>query len=343
MPAGMLGRMAELPTDPLARFLDIYAALNADRRWSEDASALRFAAMTTLAVPGDAEDLARQIRELAEAIKRESGVFGNLSNGLRFVVAAILLVQGDTPRDLLNEVKRVRDEFRRRDMRRGGTYETMAILAMRCLGGLEPIKDATITRFRALYEEMKRHHWWLTGPDDFPACAILTAQAGEPSAIGAGIEQIYQALRAAGFKSGDPLQTAANILYLKDLPPQTLATRYRDLATEFEHAGISMWQSDYDELAILAFLDHAPRRIVDRVVELRREMERLRPDPGRLMTFNLAASIGFVELVQLDAQLRQITDAKALLDMQAIIAAQQAAVIAAVTSAGVAASVAASN
>lgn len=99
---------------------------------------------------------------------------------------------------------------------------------------------------------------------------------------------------------------------------------------------MSIWQSDYDELAILSFLDHPASCVVERVLENRRRMESLRPKPDRSLTFNLAAGIALLELVQLDAELRKITDAKALMDMQAVINAQQAASAAAASSAATA-------
>ena len=64
--------------------------------------------------------------------------------------------------------------------------------------------------------------------------------------------------------------------------------------------------------------------MIDLVLSNRAKMEELRPKPDRSLTFNLAASITFLELVKLDRKMKEITDAKALMDMQAIIAAQQA-------------------
>lgn len=328
----------QLPTDPLRRFVRLYDALNRDRGFWGDASSLRFAAMAAVTCPGEPADIARSLRATADEIKELSGWFGALRSPLRFIVSALLLLSGDSARAFFVEVERVREIFRRYGLRRGGIYETMAILILRQQQGLTPVPDGAVERFRALYEEMKRHHWWLTGPDDFPACAILVGEDGTAEDIGRGIETLYQALRGRGFSTGDPLQTAANILYLAHADPDSLADRYHRLAEGFRSVGVSIWQSDYDELAILSFLDHPASRIIDQVLDHRREMESLRPRPDRSLTFNLAAGIAFLELVQLDADLKQITDAKALMDMQAIIAAQQAAAAAAASSAAAAAS-----
>jgi hypothetical protein len=327
----------KIPSAPLNRFRELYDELNADRGWFGDASSLRFAAMSAVSCKGSVEQVAAAIRTTANEIQERSGWFGELNSSLRFIVGAILVLNEDSANEFMAEVKRGRELFRQAGLRRGGIYETMALLILRLQNDLEPVKSADVSRFKAIYEEMKRHHWWLTGSDDFPACAILVGQDASPIEIGESIERIYQALNRSGFAKGDPLQTAANLLYLAGLDPLVAAERYSRLAAGFRDSGVSIWQSDYDELAILTFLDHDSTRIVSRVLECREAMESLRPDPGRSLTFNLAASIAFLELVQLDHSMNAISDAKALMDMQSIINAQQAAAAAAAASAASAA------
>ena len=100
-------------------------------------------------------------------------------------------------------------------------------------------------------------------------------------------------MNAVGLPSGDPLQTAANLLYLARLDPSEAASRFRDLCAGFRQHGVSIWSSDYDELAILTFLNHDPTTVIDRVLSNRAIMEQLRPKPDRSLTFNLASSITF--------------------------------------------------
>jgi len=185
---------------------------------------------------------------------------------------------------------------------------------------------------------MKKYHWWLTGPDDFPACAMLVNQTGSVEEIGQAIESVYKDLHKQKFSRGDPLQTAANILYLAKRPSIDIAHQFRQLADGFKNSGVSIWQSDYDELAILTFLKHEATHIVRRTLEIREELKKIRPKLDRGMSFNLAASIAFIDLMRYDENLKIISDAKALMDMQAIINAQNAAAVSAASSAAVAGS-----
>ncbi len=327
-----------IPKDPLARFQEIYEALNQQRSWWRESASLRFAAIAAMNCPGTAAQAIANMKNTAKNLGEKATWTGRLDSRLRFIVASMLIVNGDTAAAFLKEVKRVRAMFREAGLRRAAIFETFAVLILRIQSNRVAVTKSTVDRFKAIYEQMKRHHWWLTGPDDFPACAILTSQKDSPANIGQDIENIFQALRAKGFTAGDPLQTATNILYLAKLDSRDAAHRFSQLADGFRSQKVKIWQCDYEELAILTFLDHPTKRIVDSVLKNREAMKRLNPKPERVITFNLAASITFLQLVQVDQNMKTLTSAKAMLDMQAIIAAQQAAVAGAV--AGVTASAA---
>jgi hypothetical protein len=317
-----------LPKDPLRRFIDIFEVLHLERGWFADTSSLRFAAMAAITCEGAPASVARALRAIADELKERSGWFGELTGSLRFIVAAMLLQNDDRPADFMAEVDRVRNMFREAGVRRGGSYEVMAALILRG-PHKSPVVEQTVARFQAIYEEMKTHHWWITGVADFPACAILVGQPGTPESLGQEIEAIYQELHAVGFKKGDPLQTSANLLYLAHEKPSVVAARFLALAETFRSASQRIWQSEYDELAILSLLKQPAVHVVEQVQQIQEALRTLRPRPDRSLAFNLASSIAFLQLVQPAEQTAGITDAKALLDMQAILNAQQAAVMAA--------------
>ena len=320
-------RDTTLPGKPVHRFIELHVALTKERGWLGNAASLRYAALSAITCPGDGDAVARAIRTVAADLKERAGWFGEMNSPLRFILAAILVQHKDTVVDFLNEVDRVRELFRAEGLRRGGVYEVMAILVLRLQHAGKPITVRSIKRLKALYEEMKRHHWWLTGPDDYPACAILAMQRGEPRQIGDDIEALYRALEERGAKQGDPLQTAANVLYLARRKRWTAAERFHAMRRSFEAAGVPIHKADYEELAVLSFLDHPSSRIIKRALEIRDQLGTLDPAPEAQVTLSLACSLTFMELIQLDRNMKNIIEAKAMLDMQAFIAAQQAAMV----------------
>lgn len=316
--------------DPFERFIQLHAALEDGRGFFEQKPPLRLSAITLLTTPGEPAALIEALREKDAALSKALGWFTEVAPSVRLLIAGLLVKYGDEPVGFLEEVERVREMMRARSLRRGRTYEFLATLLLRRIREGAPIIEADIDRFGALYEEMKRHHWWLTGPEDFPACAMLVGQRGEPRAIGEGIEAVYQALHTeVGLRTGDPLQTAANVLYLTGLQPAEIAARVRQLRDTLEAAGQSVWQREYDELAALCFLalpvDLVVRTALDYRDRLRAHLSWL----GKPMAFTLGTGIAFVELASQDETTANIGDIKALIDMQAIVAAQQAAAVAA--------------
>jgi hypothetical protein len=283
--------------------------------------------MAAITCPGDPQQVADAIGAAAAELKQRAGWFGELTGSLRFLVAALLVQADDRPAEFMAEVDRVRAMFREARLSRGGSYEVLAVLMLRG-SAKAPVSTADIERFQAIYQQMRTYHWWLTGVADFPACAVLTRQPGSPESIGEQTEAIYQELHAAGFKKGDPLQTAANLLYLAHDRPATVAARFRALADAFRNAKERIWQSEYDELAILSLLKVSASQVVERVRAVHEALREVRPRPDRSLAFNFASSITFVELVQPPERGLAVADAKALMDLQALISAQQAAVMA---------------
>jgi hypothetical protein len=321
-----------IPERPLERFTEIYGEFNARRRWFQDPMVLRFAALTLVTTDAAPTRLADDLFELAKQLRERAGWFGPLNSPIRFLLASILMRNGDGAESFCREIERVQGLFRARDLRRGSIYEVMAILILRESDPDGVIDAAMVDRFKALYEMMKTYHWWLTGPDDYPACALLARRTEPPAEIGGRIEKFYEALVETGMSRGDPLQMVSHILYFNPREPAEVLNRFRALHDGFKRADISMWQTDYDELAILTFLDHRADEIVARVVRHRAHMAELSPKPDRVMTFSLACATAFLELVRLTDDLKLIQDARTLSQVQAVIAARQAACAAAASS-----------
>jgi hypothetical protein len=310
--------------DPLARFRELFAALDQPSRMWTDRVPLRLAAINLITVPGDPEQIAGEFYTCDADLAGRLGMFTGTDPAVRRVISSQLLKSGDTPAAFVVEVDRVRALFRERKIRRGGVYETLAVLVLRRALQGAAIETAHVERFQAIYEAMKRHHWWLTGPEDFPACAMLVGRPGEPAAIGDGIEAIYGVLRdRVDLWPGDALQTAANVLYVTGAPALDLADRFALLAAGFRANKITVGIAEYDDVAMLCMLSLPVDKIVATVTNYRDQLAAASWFTGR-GHFSLATNLAFVHLVGSDPALGSLADAKLLLDMQAITAARQA-------------------
>ncbi|HGG56567.1 MAG TPA: DUF4003 family protein [Nannocystis exedens] len=315
-----------LPADPLVRFTALHRALEQGLRWWQDGVPLRLAAITMVTSRGEPEELATAIRSVDKEMEAQLPWYSSISASVRLILAAQIVKYDDSADAFLAEVSRMTKLFREVNMRRNEVHEALAVLVLRRVLQGQPAGLKEVQRMRAIYEEMKRYHWFLTGPEDIPACAMLVGRPGTPEQIGAGIEAIYQALnRDVGLWQGDPLQTASNVLYLSGLEAAEVAERFTLLMTAFRDAGARIGQREYDELAILCFLAQPIERIVESVLGFRDRLQAALKWTSKASAFNLAASLAFVRLVGTDVELGALADAKLLLDMQAIVAARQAA------------------
>ena len=315
-----------IPDNPLARFRSIYEALETDRRWWRDSGRLRYAAVATICTDGIPSSIASGIRNTEKGLKDASPWHMDVGSHVRFVVSAILYQNGDSAKSFIKELIRVRKMFRAEKLHRALAMELMAVLVLRIQVDGGPISRQTVRRFRHIYDEMKKHHRWLTGSDDFPACAILTGQDGTPHEIGNKTEAIYSELRSLKFQQGDALQTAANLLFLAEGTPQQVTQRTAALKAEFREHKVRISQPHYDELAMLAFLKQPAEKVVAQVISNRAELKKIRPRMDAGTTFNLAVGTAFVGLSGKDLDAVSLSRTKALIDMQTVLAAQQAAV-----------------
>lgn len=305
----------EFLRDPLARFRALDEAFEAERTLFAGRAPQRLAAVNLVTTPGDPVELATAVRRIADRFEARVG-FGMAAPPLvPMVIGAIVLRHGDEADWLIDEVKRVRSIMRRVGFRWSVRHELVAIIALR-VQTRGPIADAQIERMHAIYEAMKVNHWWLTGPDDFPACALLSGRPGSPTQLADRAHAIYELLhRDHDLTRGDPLQFVSNMLALVDAEPGDLAQRYAALLGELERHGYKIRFDRYDDVALLCFLPRSSESVVATVIEYERALRQQQKWYEHSLSFSLAVNLAFVHVVGNDPQLGPLADVKAILDI----------------------------
>jgi len=283
--------MPTISADPLSRFLAIAKALTDEKSWWEDRSIMRYAALPLVTTAGDAKALAQQTVAAGRALAADARWGSDLRTSLRNVLAAFVVAQGGDPAAFAGACARLRERFRKAGVRRGGGHELVAAAMLHVCGAEN---DADVHRMQQIYETMKQHHWWLTGPEDLPACALLAVHADNVAKMPKRIEAIYERLREGGLAAGDGLQMASHVLYLARGDERTIADRFLRLHQGFKDRGIRMWDCDRDELAILCLLDEDPALTTATVEKhrerIRQELKHVGPTTG----FSYACGTAFL-------------------------------------------------
>ncbi len=300
--------------DPLARFRALDEAFDAERTLLADRSPQRLAAVNLILTPGEPIEVATAVRRIAERFGARVG-FTKAHPLVRVILGAIMLRHGDTPDGLADELNRVRPIMRKVGLRWSPNFELTAIVALR-MQTRGPIAEVQVERTHAIYEAMKVHHWWLTGPDDFPSCALLSGRPEPPTQLADRAHAIYELMRRElGMVRGDPLQNASNILALANAEPEALVQRYGALLDDFTRAGLKIVGERYDEVAVLCFLPRPSAAVVETVVEYEKALREHIKWYEQALSFTLAVNLAFVHIVGNDPELGPLADVKALLDM----------------------------
>lgn len=317
----------ELPADPLGRFLAITREIHGLKSWVDGWNSLRFAALGLVCAPGDPHEVSTRLFEVADELRKGAGWFGSLNGPVRYCVAATLLRRGERAADFTREVERVRGLFKEAGLSRGSAYEVLAILILSEDAPGQRVTASQVQRMAAVHTAMKKDHGLLTGVDDYPACAILSAGKQEASQIEARVERFYKGLADLKFQRGNQLQSVSHMLFFSPAPDDVALRRFRGLYDAFQGQGLHMNQGDYDEVGFLTFLSQDAGSVVERVLSDRRTIRMERPQPTKQEGFNLACNTCFMALAPLDEKLHRLTDVARLQQIQQMLQAQQAAVI----------------
>lgn len=206
--------------------------------------------------------------------------------------------------------------------------------AMACLVLMDDSPDSRPTleqvrRMASVHAAMKSSHHSLTGRSDYPASALLASTGESVPDITRRLKRLYEGLHEFSFKRGNQLQLATHLLFFAPWPDDVLMGRFRAVYAAFKSRGLQMSAGDYDEVAGLAFLDHDPDRIVQRVLEDREVLrEQMSPRPSKQEGFTLASSTAFLLLATRDAELQRMAGAMQMAQVITLLQVQQAAAVA---------------
>jgi hypothetical protein len=312
--------------DSIERYLEVYEGLRRRKRWSTGNEVLRFAALTLAAT--DIADAGADLEATAKILSDEAGGFSPLSSAIRHAVAAILIRRGLDPVATVHRTKETLGAFKEIKLSRSGARPVLAALILVLdAEGATPNRD-TIARLKAIIDRWNEDHWFLTGVDDYPMAAMHATRDLSVEQIGVEAEQIYQLLKAARFSTGEQLQLASQLLMFSDQGPREAALRFERTAKVLKRAKQRVWQSHYDEVALLVLSGGHPDEVVPKVIEYRDRLRAVKPRPTADIAFSLAAGLALAEEAERMQDLEGAAAAANLRAVQAIIEAQQAAMIA---------------
>jgi hypothetical protein len=311
--------------DPVERYLSVFQELQRRKRWSTGTNILRFAALTLAA--GDVTEPGTDLESTARAIADEAGGFSPLGSSMRHAVAALLIRRGLDPVATVHRTKDTLAVFKRHKLKKSGAHPLLAALLLVLDADGVPA-DSTVARMKRILDRWNEDHFFLTGMDDYPMAAMHATRDISVEELAVKVETIYTTLRRARFSSGNQLQLVSHLLMFSDLGPREAAQRFVQAADALRRSKQRVWQSQYDEVALLVLSGGRIDEVVPRVVDYRDRLRRAKPKPTADIAFSIAAGVVLAEQADEVARLDDASTAANLRAVQAIIEAQQAAMIA---------------
>lgn len=309
-------------SDPVAEYLATLERLRARKRWSTDMATVRFVALA-LGGARTETDLDR-LDEDAATLRARAGWTSPLRSEVRHVVAAMVLREGLDPGAVHDRVVETRTALRSHRVPRSQTGTTFAalVLVLRSAGG--PVPERQLERLAGIWRRWRSEHFWLTDASDLPAAALHACGEREVDMLVAEVERAYARLREAGFRRGNGLQWAAQVLAVDPRGVDTGVERFRRVAERLRRSRVRVGSGRYDETAILALVHEDVAAVVDRALDYRDRLRAAKPRPGRDLAFTIGVGLAFAD-DERGAADRVAGDLAALHSIQAILSARRAA------------------
>jgi len=316
--------------DALSVYLERFEELRRSKRWTTGLDMLRFSALILTA--SDHPGLGVGLEEAAQRLLKRSGTFGALNSPARYAVAAMLLRRGMDIDAAYDRIEAVRGLFRQEKLRRGGIFEVLAALLLALQAGEREVDIWTVRRMKEILERWKKDHKLLTGSDDYPMAALHAARGASAEGIGHRVEEFYQALHRERLARGNQLQLVSHLLAVTELGAVDAAKRFTAIRRALKAAGIRTYESQYDEIALLVMLGGDPEQLAGRLAGVVERLMGVRPRPQKSIAISIGAGLMLAEAAGTTPLGETGVDMTTMRAVQAVIEAQQAAMVAIIAS-----------
>lgn len=280
--------------------------------------------ITSYYVTSEREFDAEKLSQAMDGIKQKAGWFSPLRGNLLPMMAAFL----DKPNTNIDEeVNRLFDK--QRILRSFGFRNTIhSYLAALLMSDDPDLYDNEAREAKALYNEMKKHHFFLTSDDDYAYSVLLGKRSFNPVTHAKSMRAYYGALREEKFRSGNELQWMSQVLtYVDETFDPKLIERAVEILHRFKRE-TKIRPVHYPMIGFLVVFEVTDEDLM-KIIELTRTLEGSSPFKWK-REMALSIGIGYVmhELTESSDKItsRLVTSVELVLQaQQAIMAATIAA------------------
>ncbi|MCM3087638.1 DUF4003 domain-containing protein [Bhargavaea ginsengi] len=221
---------------------------------------------------GEKEFDARRLREVADALKKRSGLFSPVRGQFHPLISALLDVSGDGATEMADDL------FEKQEILHGlGFRNTIhSYLAATLLSDEEGEARREAIAGKMLYDEMKRRHRFLTSDDDYTFAVLLGSQATSPSELADVMHRYYQDLKVRGFRFGNELQwMSQTVTYGNAAYEESRSAKASEIRNRLKAEGLKIKPIHYPAIGLLTVF-HVEQSQIERIVETAKALSEMK-------------------------------------------------------------------
>lgn len=128
--------------------------------------------------------------------------------------------------------------------------------------------DNRISRMNNFYKNMKKNHFWLTSSDDYVFAAVLAVTDLDLEVMDGKIEKCYSLLNGDGFYKGNDLQTLSHILAIGEEEDMDKCDKAVKLYHGLKAKKCKVQYSGLATLGVLTLINQDIDKIIDEIKEV---------------------------------------------------------------------------
>ncbi|CAM3190845.1 DUF4003 domain-containing protein [Filibacter tadaridae] len=228
--------------------------------------------ITSYYVTSEREFVAESLNRAIDALKSKASWFSPLRGNLLPMMAAFLDKPGSNIEEEVNRLF-----AKQQVLKEVGFRNTIhSYLAALLVSDNPDSYEIEARQAKKLYDAMKKQHFFLTSDDDYAYAVLLGKKGEEPVEHALSMRTYYDALRDAGFRSGNELQWLSQVLtYIHIQFNPFLVSRAAEILAHFKKE-TKVRSVHYPIIGFLTVFDVKDTELTD-IIELTHALEQTKP------------------------------------------------------------------
>ncbi len=321
--------MNSLANQQLVKFENAYKTLTKEYRWS---SSQLINIFTALIYTLSDREFDREIMDkMHRLMKENTGFFSHYRSYDRFFMSALLHTKFENPEENFIKLLELEDQLKQEGFTKG-TYSGLASYILLTSVNSDSVHK-TIRRAKQIYGRMRDRHFWLTGQDDYPLAVLLAASGEEVESIESKVEGLFEQLHNSGFSKTNSLQFLSHILSFGKDNMEDKVEKCKSVVNYFKSKKIKINSTHYGTVGLMALMFNNEYEFLEEILEVidylksRKEFKWT----SKEILLLIASSIITAGNIEKYKEHEELLKTNLGLTIQAVIAAQTAAMVASIS------------